>query len=102
MTNALTIQKEILKKEHDKTPNGIVEKKLRAIYDGLITKGEKLPEDICKDISDLRDIHENKQMDYLKERQRLDAIAVDKMLLETMTKELELIEKYQKDNGILQ
>lgn len=90
----LTIQKEIQKKEHEKTPLGQVEKKLRNFYDNLLVKGEKLPEYLAKQIYDLRDEHESKQLKYIEDTEKEQAIAVDKMLYDTMSSELTLLEKY--------
>lgn len=91
---ALTIQKEIIKKEYEKSPLGIIEKKLRAFYDGLVGKGEKLPEDVAKQIYEIREMNEKRTENYIEERLKHDREAVDNFLLDAMTKEEEILNKY--------
>lgn len=88
----LTIEKEYLKKEYEKSPLGIIEKKLRAFYDNLYVTGNKLDEETSKKVSDIRDENEKRVQEYIDTRLKLDREAVDSFLLESMTKELELIE----------
>ncbi len=91
----LTIEKEILKKEHEKTPLGIIEKDLRKFYDGLVTTGQKLPEDIAEQVYRIREGNEKTVGDYVETRLKLDKQAVDDFLLEAMTKELEILNNFK-------
>jgi hypothetical protein len=94
MSSVLTIHKEIEKKEYEKSPLGQLEKKLRKFYDSLVIKKKKLPENLAKEVYDLRTAHEKKYMDYLDERVKKDKEAIDVMLSEAFTKELEILKKY--------
>lgn len=94
--SALTIQKEIIKKEYEKSPLGLMEKELRAFYDSLVTKGEKLPEEFAKQVFDIREANEKRTMDYVDERLKIDREAVDGFLLESMTKEKEVLNSFNK------
>jgi hypothetical protein len=94
--SSLTIHKEILKKEYAESPIGKMEREITKFYDELVLKGEKLPEDIAKQVYDLRDLHEKKQMDYIDESQKRDRDAVDAMLMEAFTKELEILNNFNK------
>lgn len=87
----LTIHREILKKEYDKSPLGIVEKKLKEFYG----KNKILPKHILKEISAIREENEKAQMKYIEDSQREDREAVDRMLLESMEKELSIINNYK-------
>ena len=87
----LTIEKEIIRKEYQKSPLGIAEKKLRTFYDGLIIKKEVLAEDIAKRVYDIRVENEKRTEEYIETRLKLDREAVDNFLLESMTKELDIL-----------
>lgn len=91
---ALTIQKEIIKKEYEKSPLGLIEKKLRAFYDGLVVKNEKLPEDVAKEVYELRDMNEKRVENYIEERLKIDRETVDNFLLDVMTKEEQILNKH--------
>ncbi len=88
----LTIEKEYLKKEHEKSPLGKVEKKLRAFYDNLYVTNTKLDEETLKKVSDIREANEKRIQEYIDTRLKTDREAVDNFLLESMTEELQLIE----------
>jgi len=92
--SALTIHKEILKKEYAESPLGKIERELTKIYDGMKLSGQALPEDVAKDIFDVRDENEKWQMNYIDERLKLDREAVDSKLLESMSKELDILQKH--------
>lgn len=94
--SALTIQKEIIKKEYEKSPLGLMEKELRAFYDGFVTRGEKLPEEFAKQIYEIREENEKRTEAYIDERLKLDREAVDGFLLEAMTKEKEVLNSFNK------
>lgn len=94
--SALTIQKEIIKKEYEKSPLGIIEKELRAFYDGMVTKGEKLPEEFAKQVFEIREENEKRTEAYIDERLKLDREAVDGFLLEAMTREKEVLTNFNK------
>lgn len=95
----LTIQKELAKKEYEKTPVGIAEKKMRKLYDTIYLKKIEVPEDVLKQRDEVREKHEKKYGEYVekatkrdKENWKNDRDAVDKMLLESFTKEISLLE----------
>lgn len=90
----LSIEKEILKKEYAKSPLGIAERKITKFYDDLIAKKEALPEPIAKQVYDIRDENEKKTEKYIDDRVKIDKETIDEFLLESMTKELEIINKY--------
>lgn len=90
----LTIEKEIIKKEYEKSPLGIIEKELRKVYDGYTLTGTALPEDVAKQVYDIREENEKKTGEYIETRLKHDREAVDNLLLEAMTKELELLNNF--------
>lgn len=90
----LTIHKEMEKKEYAKSPLGKVEKELGQIYDAMRLKNEALPEDIAKQIYDVRDDNEKWQMKYIEDRLKADREAVDAKLLESMSSELDILQKH--------
>lgn len=91
----LTVHKEIQKKEYAKSPLGQLEKKLGNFYVEMERSKEKLPEDISKQIYDIRDNNEKSVMAYIEESNKRDREAVDNLLFEAMSKEWKLIEDYQ-------
>ena len=91
----LTIQKEILKKEYAKSPLGILEKNIGEFYVEMNRKKKKLPEDVAKQIYDIRDGNEKAVMKYIEDSQKRDREAVDSLLLEAMSKEWDLITKHK-------
>lgn len=90
----LAIHKEIEKKKYNESPLGQIEKKLRKFYDNCILTKTQLPENLAKEVYDLRTFNENRTKDYIDERLKKDRDQVDDFLLETMTKELAIIEKF--------
>lgn len=92
--SVLTIEKEILKKEYEKSPLGQIEKKLRAFYDGMVTKGEVLPEEIAKKVYDIREENEKRTMEYVDDRLKQDRETVDNFLLDAMTREEEVLNNF--------
>lgn len=89
--SVLTIHKEIEKKKYAESPLGKLERKITSIYDDMILKKEALPENVAKQIYDLRDQHERDEKDYIDMTLKRDKEAVDKMLFDVMTKELEIL-----------
>lgn len=98
MSSTLTIHKEIEKKAYAQSPLGKLERQLTKFYDGLKLSNKALPEDVAKQIYDIRDKHEKDQMDYIDMTLKRDKEANEKMLFDSFTKELEVINKYQKIN----
>lgn len=90
----MTIHKEIEKKEYEKSPLGLLEKRLRTAYDKLTLNKKQLPEDLAKQIYDIREKNEKDQMEYIDFRLVEDRKAVDAMLTDAFNKELEILEKY--------
>lgn len=98
MKSILSIHKEILKKEYAKSPLGIIERKLREFYVEMERSKKQLPEEYAKKIFDIRNNNEVAQSKYVEDSLKRDREAVDKMLLEAMEQELEIINNY-KSNG---
>mgnify|MGYP001609316727 CR=1 FL=1 len=94
MPTALSIHKEIEKKKYAESPIGLKEKSLRKIYDSLTLKNEKLPEEVAKKVYDVRDENEKWQMEYIRKTNLEHKEAVDAKLLESMTKELDILNAY--------
>lgn len=98
----LTIHKEIERKAYQESPLGKMEKKLRAFYDGVDLKTIPEPsKEFVGQINAVRSQNEEDQMAFNKTiSERIRAIeeeareGVDKMLLDAMTKEWEIIDKY--------
>lgn len=91
----LTINKEIERKAYFETPLGKVEKALRKFYDELKLKSSKLPEDVAKQVYDIRDANEKAITEYMAKASKEHREAVDKLLFDAMSKELELVTNYQ-------
>lgn len=91
----LTINKEIEKKAYLETPLGKVEKALRKFYDDLKLKNSKLPEDVAKQVYDIRDANEQAIKDYMDRSNKEHRESIDNFLLQAMSKELELVTNYQ-------
>lgn len=98
MTSVLTIHKEIQKKEYAQSPLGKLERELTKFYDDLKLHKKVLPEEFSKEIYDIRDANEKAQIEYIDMTLKRDKEAVNKMLFDSMTKELEVINKYKKIN----
>ena len=94
LKSGLTIHKEIQKKEYEKSPLGKVERALTKIYDKMRLENKALPENIAKKVYDTRDENEKWQMKYVDDRTRADREAVDEKLLESMSKELDILQKH--------
>lgn len=92
MTSALTIHKHILKREYEKSPLGQAEKKIRQHMDSIKLGRRDISDEDLKAISAIRNENEAKIEAYIKERNRLDREAIDNMLLESMSKELVILE----------
>lgn len=90
----LSIHKEIEKRKYAESDLGKAEKELGKIYDSLKIKNSKLPEDIAKKIYDIRDENEKWQTEYIERTNREHKEAVDGKLLESMTKELEILKSH--------
>jgi hypothetical protein len=89
--SGLTIQKEIQKKEYEQSPLGKLDRQIHKIYDDMILHKEALSEPVAKQIYDLRDKHEKEEQAYIDMTLKRDKDAVDKMLFDTFTKELEIL-----------
>lgn len=92
MSNALTIHKEIEKKKHEESPLGKLEKEISKIYDQLYLTKKKLTPELAKRVSEIRTDNEKWQLNYIDDRLKIDRDAVDAKLLESMSKELELLQ----------
>lgn len=93
--NMLSIHKEMEKKEYAESPLGKIEKQLRNFYEGVeIKKWEKLPEHLAEQVFEIREENEKKQLEYIDQANKKHKQFVDEMLLEAMTKELEIIKKH--------
>jgi hypothetical protein len=90
----MTIHKEIEKKEYAKSPLGLLEKKISAFYDKMVMAQKKLPENLAKEVYDIRDKQEKKYMEYLELRMVEDKKHIDSLLEEAFIKELAILEKY--------
>lgn len=93
MPNVLSIHREIEKKAYAESPLGKVERALTKIYDGLKLDQKKLPEDVSKQIFDVRDENEKWQLEYIERTNREHKDAINAKLLESMTRELEILKK---------
>jgi hypothetical protein len=91
--SVLTIHKEIERKEYAASPLGKLEKVIGEIYREMQLKKEALPEDLAKQVYDIREENEKWQMQYIDDRLKADREAVDSKLLESMTRELAILEK---------
>lgn len=94
MPTALSIQKDLLKREYANSPLGKVEREITKIYDSLKLKESQLPEDIAKQIYDIRDENEKWQLAYIERTNKEHKEAVDGKLLESMTKELDILKQH--------
>lgn len=92
----LSIHKELEKKQYAESPLGKLERKLHDFYDEMVLRKEALPEDIAKQVYDIRDKNEKDQKDYIDMTLKRDKEAVGKMLFDTFTKELEILNNYKK------
>lgn len=88
----LTIQKELIKEAYSKSPLGVMERRLNEIHDTLYLGGKEAPEDVLKEIDKIRTENEKKQIEYIEFRLKTDREVIDDMLLESMTKEVALLE----------
>lgn len=93
--SVLTIHRELAKKEHAKSPLGKLEKELSRFYDEMILKKKQLPEEFAEQIYDIRDNQEQWMLDYIERTNLEQKKAIDDKLFESMTKELEVINKYR-------
>lgn len=91
---ALSIHKEIEKKAYAESPLGKAEREITKVYDSLTLSGKKLPEDVSKQIYDLRDENEKWQLAYIERTNREHKEAINNKLLESMTKELEILKQH--------
>jgi hypothetical protein len=91
--SVLTIHKEIERKEYAASSLGKLEKVIGEIYREMQLKKEALPENIAKEVYDIREENEKWQMQYIDDRLKADREAVDSKLLESMTRELAILEK---------
>ena len=92
----LSIYKELEKKKYAESPLGKIERKIHQFYDDMILHKESLPEPIAKQIYDLRIKHEQDEKDYIDMTLKRDKEATEKMLFDTFTKELEILDNYKK------
>lgn len=92
MKSPLTIQKELLKKEYEKTPLGIAEKKLRKFYDDAYLNSWVIPEETLKQRDVIRTENEKRVMEYVETRQKIDKEWIDDALLDSMSREILLLE----------
>jgi hypothetical protein len=90
----LSIHKEIEKKKYAQSPLGKVERELTKIYDALKLKNGKLSEELAHKVYDIRDENEKWQMKYIEDRIKADREAVDAKLLDSMTRELNLLKEH--------
>lgn len=96
--NALSIHKEIEKKNYAESPLGKIEREITKIYDAMKLSSTALPEDVAKKIYDIRDENEKWQLDYIERTNREHKEAVNNKLLESMTKELGILKEHGYDN----
>lgn len=94
MPNILKIHKEIAKKEYAESALGKVERELTRIYDNLKITKSALPEEIAKQVYDIRDENEKWNLDYIERTNKEHREAIDAKLLEAMSKELEILNKH--------
>ena len=97
MKSLLTIEKEYLKKEYQKSPLGLVEKELNKVYDQLYLTNNKPTKEIIDSINKIREDNEKRVQEYVENRLKLDREAVDNFLLESMTEELGILTSYHKE-----
>lgn len=90
----LSIHKEIEKKRYAESPVGKMERELTKIYDSLKLKNQKLPEDIAEQVYNIRDENEKWHLDYIARMNRERSEAIEAKLLESFTKEVELLKKH--------
>lgn len=99
MSSILQIHKELEKKEYANSPVGKLEKQIRQFYDGLTTTGQKLPETVAKQVYDLRDENEKKHKEYIDYTLKRDKEAVDDLLINSFTKELEILNNWKQNDN---
>jgi hypothetical protein len=92
--SVLTIHKEMERKEYAASPLGKIEKTIGEIYRDMQLKKLALPEDLAKQVYDIREENEKWQMNYIDERLKKDREAVDAKLLESMSRELDILQKH--------
>lgn len=92
--NVLSIHKELEKKQYAESPLGKAEREMTKIYDALKLSGKALSEDVAKKIYDVRDENEKWQLEYIERTNREHKEAVDGKLLESMTKELNILKEH--------
>jgi hypothetical protein len=92
--SGLTIHKEMQKKLYQESELGKVEREITKIYDNLTLKKQQLPEEISKKIFDIRDENEKWQLEYIERTNREHREAVDAKLLESMSKELDILKQH--------
>mgnify|MGYP001610017802 CR=1 FL=1 len=97
MKSLLSIQKEMLKKEYDKTELGQLQKKIGKFYNQVKENQWILPDNLLKQVNDIRNENEKAQMEYIERTNREHREYLDQTLLESMSKEWSLLEKYQND-----
>lgn len=93
--SVLTIHKEIEKKAYAESPLGKLEKEIGRIYDAFKIKNKKLPEDVAEKIYDIRDENEKWQLEYIERTNREHKEAIDAKLLDSMTRELNILKEYE-------
>lgn len=95
----LTIHRELEKENYRKSPLGQLEKKLNSFYKRMKEEGKSLPENLAKEIYDIREAQEKAYENYVNERIVKDREAVDNLLMEAFNKELEIINKYDEQGN---
>ena len=94
----IQIQKEIEKKEYANSPVGKLEREMTKFYDEMKVTGKALPEDVAKKIYDIRDENEKKHKEYIDMTLQRDKDAINELLINSFTRELEIINNWKKQN----
>lgn len=92
----LQLHKEIEKKEYANSPVGKLERQMTAFYDEMFLAKKALPEDVAKQIYDIRDENEKKHKEYIEYTLQRDRDAVNAILIDSFTRELEIINNWKK------
>lgn len=93
----LNLHKQIEKKEYANSPVGKLERQMTAFYDDMKLSKKVLPEEVAKQIYDIRDENEKKHKEYIDYTLQRDKEAVDALLIDSFTRELEVINNWKKN-----
>ncbi len=92
----VSIHRELEKEAYKKTPLGIVEGRIAVAYKELQEKGIAPTHAVALKINKIRKDNEDAQLAYIDKTNREHKIAVDKMLLKSMSAELKVLESFLK------